>query len=207
VWPGDSHFSARATWQIDDNCPVHVSQITLSTHTGAHCDAPSHYDSAGLSIDAVALDSYIGPCRVIDCSGIGPAGLVEPRHIADALDGTPPRVLLRTYGHSAPADWDPGFVAVASETIHLLAWHGVRLVGIDTPSIDPPASKTLASHNAVRQHDMAILEGIALDGVEPGDYELIALPLKLTGLDASPVRAVLRSLDAPVPGQLRGAGR
>lgn len=195
VWPGDCRFSARTTWQIDDTCPVHVSQISLSTHTGAHCDAPSHYDPAGPSIDAVPLDSYIGPCRVIDCTDIGPGGQVEPHHVEHALDATPPRVLLRTYAQAAPQEWDPGFASVASATIHLLARHGVRLVGIDTPSIDPPASKMLDSHHAVRWHGMAILEGITLQSVAPGDYELIALPLKLSGLDASPVRAVLRSLD------------
>ena len=192
VWPGDTAFSAATTWQMDEHCPVQVSQFTLSTHTGAHCDAPSHYAAGGASIDAVALDHYLGPCRVIDCVGV--TGLVEPRHVAAALDGVPPRVLLRTYATAPQTQWDTGFAAVASATIDLLAAHGVRLIGIDTPSIDPQASKTMDSHNAVRRHGMAILEGIVLDQVAAGDYELIALPLKLAGLDASPVRAVLRAL-------------
>jgi arylformamidase len=191
VWPGDTRFEAAATWEIGDGCPVHVSRITLSTHTGAHCDAPSHYDPQGLAIDQVALDAYIGPCRVIHCIG---AALVTPQHVAHALADVPPRVLLRTYASAPQAHWDPAFAAVAPETIALLAQHGVRLVGIDTPSLDPQESKTMLAHHAVRQHGMAILEGIVLDAIGAGDYELVALPLRLAGMDASPVRAVLRPL-------------
>jgi len=191
VWPGDTTFRAEATWQITDGCPVHVSRITLSTHTGAHCDAPSHYDVEGASIDAVPLDAYLGACRVIHCIG---AGLVEPQHVAHALHDLPLRVLLRTYRNAPHAAWDSNFSAIAPATIALLAQHGVRLIGIDTPSIDPQDSKTLDAHHAVRANRMAILEGIVLDAIPEGDYELIALPLKLSGLDASPVRAILRAL-------------
>ncbi|HYC41426.1 MAG TPA: arylformamidase [Noviherbaspirillum sp.] len=191
VWPGDTAFSSATTWEIGGGCPVKVSRITMSTHTGAHCDAPSHYDPTGAAIDAVSLDAYMGTCRVVDCTGVR---RVEPEHVAAALSGIPPRVLLRTYA-KAPVDrWDSAFASVAASTVTLLAEHGVRLIGIDTPSLDPQESKTMDAHNAVRQHGMAILEGIVLDDVPPGDYELIALPLKLAGMDASPVRAVLRSL-------------
>jgi arylformamidase len=120
--------------------------------------------------------------------------LVEPKHIAYALADLPPRVLLRTYQNAPQTAWDTAFSAVAPETIALLAQHGVRLIGIDTPSLDPQESKTMDAHHAVRIKQMAILEGIVLDAVAPGDYELIALPLKLSGMDASPVRAILRSL-------------
>jgi arylformamidase len=191
VWPGDTPYSTEPTWQIEPGCPVRVSRMTMSTHTGAHCDAPSHYDPQGLAIDAVALDPYIGPCRIIDCLG---AGIVTPSHIGHALAAIPPRVLLRTYAAAPQRAWDSSFSAVAPDTIALLAQHGVQLIGIDTPSLDPQESKTMDAHHAVRTYRMAILEGIVLDDVPAGDYELIALPLKLAGLDASPVRAVLRSL-------------
>ncbi|WP_062118060.1 arylformamidase [Collimonas pratensis] len=193
VWPGDTPFSAQATWEIADGCPVHVSRITLSTHTGAHTDAPSHYDTQGLAIDQVLLDAYIGPCRVIHCIGAAP---VRPEDIAHALADIPPRVLLRTYAKAPQEQWDPAFAAVAPDTIAMLAQHGVRLVGIDTPSLDPQESKTMAAHHAVKQHGMAILEGIVLDAIAAGDYELIALPLRLAGMDASPVRAILRPLSS-----------
>jgi arylformamidase len=191
AWPGDTRFSADTTWEISGNCPVHVSRITLSTHTGAHCDAPSHYDPEGKAIDAVAIDTYLGPCRVIHCID---AGRVEPKHVEHFLADAPPRVLLRTYRTAPQEAWDANFASVAPETIELLARHGVRLVGIDTPSLDPQESKSMDAHHAIRVYRMAILEGIVLDAVPAGDYELIALPLKLAGLDASPVRAILRSL-------------
>lgn len=191
VWPGDTRFDASATWEIGNGCPVHVSRMTMTTHLGAHTDAPSHYDPAGASIDAVALDAYIGPCRVIHCVGVH---RVLPEHVAAHLDTVPPRVLLRTYEKAPQARWDAAFPAIAPETIALLASRGVVLIGTDAASLDPQDSKTLDAHHAVRAHKMAILEGVVLDAVAPGDYELIALPLKLAGMDASPVRAILRSL-------------
>jgi arylformamidase len=190
VWPGDTRFEAGATWEIGNGCPVRVSRMTMTTHLGAHTDAPSHYDPAGLAIDAVDLAPYIGPCRVIHCIGVP---TVLPEHVERHLQAIPPRVLLRTYG-TAPRDWDASFAAVAPETIALLAAHGVRLVGTDTASLDPQDSKTLDAHHAVRAHGMAILEGVVLDAIDEGDYELVALPLKLSGMDASPVRAILRPL-------------
>ncbi|QOY93125.1 arylformamidase [Massilia sp. UMI-21] len=191
VWPGDTPFAASPTWQIQDGCPVRVSRMTMTTHLGAHTDAPSHYDPAGSAIDAVDLRPYIGPCRVIHCIG---AGAVEAAHLEGKLDGVPPRVLLRTYASAPQTAWDPAFAAVTPAAIALLASRGAILVGTDTPSLDPQDSKTLDAHHAVRANGMAILEGIVLDEVPEGDYELLALPLKLAGMDASPVRAVLREL-------------
>lgn len=191
VFPGDTPFSSRWTWKLAPGCPVNVSEITLSPHTGAHTDAPLHYDTAGASIAEVPLDTYLGPCRVIHALDARP--LVQPHHVDRRLDGVPPRVLLRTYV-STPAAWDSDFAAIAPATLELLHDRGVRLIGIDTPSLDPEQSKSLDSHQVVRRHAMAILEGIVLDAIDEGDYELIALPLPWRGLDASPVRAVLREL-------------
>jgi arylformamidase len=195
VWPGDTPFEASPTWEIRDGCPVHVSRMTMTTHLGAHTDAPSHYDPAGRAIDAVDLAPYLGPCRVIHCVGVT---TVRPQDIEGRLDGTPPRVLLRTYASAPQQAWDPAFPAIAPDTIALLASKGVILVGTDAASLDPQDSKTLDAHHAVRRHGLAILEGVVLDAVPPGDYELIALPLKLAGMDASPVRAILRALPSPI---------
>ncbi|QYD68488.1 arylformamidase [Paraburkholderia edwinii] len=204
VWPGDTPVGIERVWRMEAGSPVNVARLTLSPHTGAHTDAPLHYDADGAAIGEVPLDVYLGPCRVIHC--IGAAPLVTPDHVKAALDAVPARVLLRTYAHAPLREWDRAFCAVAPATIDLLAARGVRLIGIDTPSLDPQDSKTMDAHLRVRAHGMAILEGIVLDEVEAGDYELIALPLKLTTLDASPVRAVLRALDgasspSPSPSQ------
>jgi arylformamidase len=192
VWPGDTAVNIERVWRMDAGSPVNVARVTLSPHTGAHADAPLHYDRDGAPIGAVALDTYIGACRVVHCIGERP--LVLPEHIAHVLDDTPPRVLLRTYARAPLDAWDSAFCAVAPQTVDLLASKGVRLIGIDTPSLDPQDSKTMDAHLRIRAHRMAILEGLVLDATAPGDYELIALPLKFTTLDASPVRAVLRPL-------------
>lgn len=192
VWPGDTPFRHEPAWQLDDQCPVNVGRITMSPHTGAHADAPLHYSANGAPIGDVPLDAYIGACRVIHCIGAAPR--VAPHHIEHALQDVPARVLLRTYARAPLGAWDSAFCAVAPETIALLASRGVKLIGIDTPSLDPETSKTMDAHHAVRDHQLAILEGIVLDDVAAGDYELIALPLRLATLDASPVRAILREL-------------
>jgi arylformamidase len=193
VWPGDTPFEASPTWEIKDGCPVRVSRMVMTTHLGAHTDAPAHYDPEGASIDRVALTPYLGPCRVIHCIG---TRAVDAADLAGRLAGVPPRVLLRTYASAPQERWDPDFAAITPAAIDLLASHGVILVGTDCASLDPQDSKTLDAHHAVRAKRMAILEGIVLDEVPEGDYELIALPLKFAGMDASPVRAVLRALPA-----------
>jgi len=191
VFPGDAPFERHWTWTIGPDCPVNVSTLRLSPHTGAHADAPLHYDPAGTAVGELPLEPYLGPCRVIHAVDCGP--LVRPAHLAHAAQDLPPRVLVRTYAR-APEDWDPGLAAFAPQTVERLADLGVQLVGIDTASIDPADSKTLDSHQVVRRRGLRVLENLLLDGVPEGDYELIALPLKLTTADASPVRAVLREL-------------
>ena len=189
-FPGDAPYAEGWTFRLGPECPVNVSRVAFSVHCGTHADAPLHYDAAGAAAGALALEPYIGACRVIDARGAGP--LCAPADIAAALDGAPPRILLRLMDHLDPKVWPTGFRAIAAETVELLASRGVVLIGIDTPSVDPESSKTLAAHHACRKADMRILENLAFAHVEPGDYELIALPLKFENLDASPVRAVLR---------------
>ena len=192
VFPGDTPYSQQWAATIGPGCPVNVSAITLSPHVGAHADAPLHYDAAGAAIGEVGLTPYLGRCRVIHAIGVG--ALVRPEHIAHALADLPPRVLVRTYDRAPLDRFDDALTAYAPETIEQLADLGVLLVGIDTASIDPAASKTLDSHQVIRRRGLRVLENLVLDNVPEGDYELIALPLKLTTADASPVRAVLREL-------------
>jgi arylformamidase len=192
VFPGDTAYSQQWVASIGPGCPVNVSAITLSPHVGAHADAPLHYDPTGAAIGDVDLHTFIGPCRVIHAMGCGP--LVLPEHIAHAMQQLPPRVLVRMYERMPQDAFDDALPAFAPETIELLADHGVRLVGTDSASVDPASSKTLDSHQVLRQRGLRVLENLLLDDVPEGDYELIALPLKLTTADASPVRAVLREL-------------
>ncbi|KQT08766.1 arylformamidase [Ramlibacter sp. Leaf400] len=190
VFPGDTAYRQEWAAQIAPGCPVNVSSLTLSPHIGAHADAPLHYDPAGTSVGHLDLEPYLGRCRVIHAIGKRP--LVEWQDLAHAVGDLPPRVLVRTYQRVPLDRFDPDLAAFAPETIERLADAGVRLVGIDTASIDPADSKALASHQVIRRRDLRVLENLVLDDVPEGDYELIALPLKLMTADASPVRAVLR---------------
>lgn len=192
VFPGDTVY--RQTWsvQIGEDCPVNVSAITLSPHVGAHADAPLHYDPQGVAVGALELHPFLGPCRVIHALQAGP--LVHMQHLQHALQNVPPRVLIRTREHLALDRFDPALTALAPDTVHALSVLGVQLIGIDSASIDPADSKTLPSHQQMRTHGVRVLENLWLDAVPEGDYELIALPLKLMTADASPVRAVLREL-------------
>ena len=191
VFPGDEPYAQRWTARIGPGCPVNLTAITLSPHLGAHADAPLHYADDAPAIGAVDLQAYLGPCRVVHAIDCGP--LVHIGHLEHAARDLPPRVLVRTCT-TAPTAWSDEFSAYAPETIAWLAARGVRLVGIDSQSVDPAASKTLASHQLLLKHDLRVLENLVLDDVPEGDYELIALPLKLASACASPVRAVLREL-------------
>ncbi len=193
VFPGDTAYSQRLHFSLTTDCPVNVNSITLSPHTGAHADAPMHYAKGGAASGELDLAPYLGLCRVIHCIDCGP--LVLPEHIAHAMTDLPPRVLLRT-ARTASQEW-ASFTAIAPETLALLATKNVALVGIDTPSVDSATSQTLPSHHQLLANNMRNLECLVLDNVPEGDYELIALPLKLMRADASPVRAILRELPKP----------
>jgi len=193
VFPGDARYEQRWAATLGPGCPVNVSTITLSPHIGAHADAPLHYDADGVAVGALDLEPYLGHCRVVHAIGCG--ALIEWRHVERAVDAAlPPRLLVRTYRHMPVDRWDGALAGFAPDVIERLADLGVRLIGIDTASIDPADSKTLEAHQVIRRRKLRVLENLVLDDVPEGDYELIALPLKLTTADASPVRAVLRAL-------------
>ncbi|MHA6332572.1 arylformamidase [Qipengyuania sp. CAU 1752] len=191
VWPGDTAFAFERSWRMDEGSPVNVGRMTMSTHSGSHGDAPLHYSETGIDAASMELDPYIGECLVIDARGVsGQIDVADLPHL-DSVD----RVLFRTYDTFPHDEWRSDFTPIAAETIEWLALQGVKLVGTDAPSVDPQESKTMAAHKAVLEHDMRILEGLVLDDVAEGRYELIALPLKIAGGDAGLCRAILRELD------------
>ncbi|MDL5032382.1 arylformamidase [Pelomonas sp. APW6] len=191
LFPGDEPYRLQWTARLSPQCPVNLSALTMSPHVGAHADAPLHYANEAPDIAAVDLDAYLGPCRVIHAIGCGP--LIRIEHVEHAAEGLPSRVLVRTC-ERADTVWKDEFTAYAPETVAWLAARGVRLIGLDTPSVDPASSKSLDSHQQLLRADLRVLENLVLDEVPAGDYELLALPLKLAGACASPVRAVLREL-------------
>lgn len=190
VWPGDTPFALERVWDIARGAPVNVARATMSTHAGTHGDAPLHYAPGAADSAACTLEPYLGECLVVDARHA--AGRVEPGDLPPL--GGARRVLLRTFDRFPHDRWVSDFTAIAPATIAHLAAAGVVLIGTDAPSLDPENSQEMAAHQAVLAADMRILEGLVLDDVPPGPYELIALPLPIAGGDASPVRAVLREL-------------
>lgn len=192
VWPGDTPFGLERTWALEGDCPVNVSRLTLSTHSGAHADAPLHFDPAGAAIDAVDLVPYLGPAQLVSVTQ-GP-DRIATAEVLPRLDPGVRRVLLRTFEVFPHDAWPMRFRTPSPDLVEALGAAGVRLLGIDGPSLDPEDAKDLVSHQALGRWRMAVLEGLVLDGIPDGRYELIAPPLRLTGADASPVRALLRDL-------------
>jgi arylformamidase len=190
VWPGDRKFRTRQTLRIKKGRSCNVSELTMSTHTGTHLDAPYHFDDSGSDIASIPLQPYLGPARVVSMA-------VESCIVARDLKRIDwkgiERVLFRTRRRDLTPDrFDRDFVYLAEDGAEYLGTLGLLLVGTDSPSIDAFSSKNLQSHKYLLKHDVAILEGVRLEQVPDGDYELICLPLRLSGLDGSPVRAILR---------------
>ncbi|MCW3836932.1 arylformamidase [Sphingomonas canadensis] len=192
VWPGEPPFAYTRLAAIGPDCPINVGSIAAGVHTGTHADAPLHYDPAGADSASCSLDPYIGPCVLADVRHAG-ATVGEADVPWQVLAGAE-RVLLRTYESFPSERWDSAFKAIDAAVIARMAAMGVVLIGTDAASLDPEQSKTLDAHHAVQSAGMRILEGLVLDAVPPGRYELIALPLRIVGADASPVRAILREL-------------
>jgi arylformamidase len=189
VWPGDTPPTRDVLLDIARGDNITLSSLHSTVHLGAHADAPSHY-GPGPAIHQRPLETYLGPCQVMRV-GVPRASRITPKMLPAAVQA--PRLLLATGTYPDPEAFNSDFAALSVELVDFLHDQGVLLVGIDTPSVDLFDSKDLPAHLAFSRHDMAILEGLVLADVPEGRYELIALPLRLEGFDASPVRAVLRS--------------
>ena len=192
VWPGDTPFESRLIWSLEEGASVNLSRVVTTPHLGSHADAPFHTEPRGETMEDLPLERYLGACRVVR---VPPTPVIEPRHVEGVDLTNPGRILFRTDSIRDRKTFPERFTALSPELASLLGERGALLVGLDTPSVDPFDSKTLDAHHALARGRVAILEGLILDGVPEGLYELIALPLKLAGLDASPVRAILRTLE------------
>lgn len=195
VFPGDRAFQRHVAMAFQSGDHLALSSIETTVHLGAHTDAPNHYHQDGQDIAARDLSLYVGPCQVISVTTLEPMARIKPNHIHE-ISIHAPRVLFRTLSFPDPDCWTDQFNSVSPELVHYLADQGVKLIGIDTPSVDPAPAKELVSHLAIYQRDMAILEGIVLTKIADGPYQLVALPLKIKDADASPVRAILMDSQA-----------
>lgn len=191
-WPGDTPFSCGWTCRLSDGASVNLSSITSSPHVGTHADAPLHVHDGWPASDALPLTAFLGEALLLDVSGEAD-GPLDIAHDDGRLAGVT-RLLLRTgrsiAGGTFPAAW-PAMSAAAAAA---LARTGLLLLGVDAPSVDERESSSLEVHHALFGNDAYVLENLDLRGVPEGRYELVALPQRLEGLDAAPVRAVLKAV-------------
>ncbi|WP_339161468.1 arylformamidase [Siminovitchia sp. FSL W7-1587] len=191
VWPGDTPFSFQLSFTKEQTGSVNIGQITTSVHSGTHIDAPFHFDHEGKRVHELDLDLYIGPARVIDVTGYESVGRAELESLG--IEGVQ-RLLLRTMTDRDLTVFPEKYTVLREDVGPFLKEKGVRLLGIDSPSVDPVDSKKMLAHHSLHENGVFILENIVLERVEPGNYELIALPLAIEGADGSPVRAVIRPI-------------
>lgn len=191
VWPGDTRFSRRAVMRIADGCSCNVSTVTFSLHTGTHADAPSHYLPDAPTIDRVDLTAYVGLCRVVTPRS---KDRIRPEDLLGIDLRREERLLFRSPVPLRDDEWRDDFFHCSAEAAALFAAAPIRLLGIETPSMDFMTSKELAAHKLLHGAGVAILESLDLSSVPDGRYELLAPPLRLAGGDAAPVRALLREL-------------
>lgn len=190
VFPGDTPFRRNVALDLEKGHNIGLSSIATTLHVGAHADAPIHYQKKGAGIEERDVRRYLGRCQVLHARGHHPGSRVGLQHVG-GLAPNIERVLVKTESFPNPDRWNSDFCSFDPDLIEAWALNGVRLIGLDTPSIDPETSADLPSHHVVARFDMSILEGLVLRDVPEGVYTLIALPLKIERADASPVRAVL----------------
>lgn len=216
VWPGDTPPWREVLLDIHRGDTVTLSTLRATVHLGAHADGPNHYGKDAPAIDQRSLEYYLGPCQVIHVDVLPKSRVTigdveaalkssEAHHARAALGHATrvgqitheigaARVIIATRTYPDPYRWNGDFAALEPTLVDWLHERSVITIGVDTPSVDLFDSKDLPAHKAFLRNDMAILEGLILKDVPAGIYELIALPLALVGFDASPVRAILRTL-------------
>jgi arylformamidase len=191
VWPGDTPFTLAHVMRLADGDSVNLTTFTTTAHLGTHADAYYHYEADGAHPAGMPLDAYIGPARVVTVHK--PDGPLFPADF-DGIDLTgAERLLLHSPVSDLPDNqWPAAFPYLSVELIAWLGGLGIRLIGLDSPSVDAFTSTDLPCHHALNRHKIVNIEMLYLRGVPDGEYELVALPLKLDGACGSPVRAILR---------------
>jgi arylformamidase len=195
-WPGDTAFHFELKWKIPAGATVNVGAVTMGVHNGSHADAPFHFQQGGNTIEKMPLEIYLGDAVVVDLSGKFETDRTRQIMISDieacaAALGTIPRLLFKT-GVWKNSKVFPEWIPVMAADVP--AWLGarkVKLIGLDLPSVDAIDAKILVNHHALAAEGIAIVESLDLGEVEAGTYHFSALPLRISGGDAAPVRAIL----------------
>lgn len=188
VWPGDRPFELRQRRE-----PGFVlSSFSTTCHVGTHLDAPLHFDDTAEGVEGIPIDRCVGPAEVLFLQSAG--GVLELEDLPEDWEPSLPRLLIRTDSYPLDGEIDEHFVGLSAGLVHWLADRGVETFGIDTPSVDVFTSKELPAHHALLERGMTWVEGLLLEGVAPGKYMVIALPMLLEGAEAAPVRALVKPM-------------
>jgi arylformamidase len=189
VWPGDTPFSYEVSVTKEKSGSVNIGKVTMSIHTGTHIDAPFHFDNEGRKVKDLDVSVYVGIARMIDADHLESIGAEEMK--AFDLEGVS-RLLIRTRPQSIPTIFPSKITLFSPDLAPYLREMGIKLIGIDIPSVDPLNSKELETHHALFENGIHILENVVLEHIKPGDYHLISLPLLIEEADGSPVRAIIK---------------
>jgi arylformamidase len=185
VWPGDQPVEWSWTARIDEGSSVNLGALQLSAHAGTHVDAPHHVQENGATTDRFELPVFIGTAQVVSVQD----DWILPHHV-EGVEAK--RVLFKTQASTRSfTEWPDAITPIHPDTVSALAEGGTVLVGTDAPSVDPLDSTDLSAHHALIEENIVNLEGLVLADAEPGLYQLVALPIKVRGGDAAPVRAAL----------------
>ncbi|MDQ3549462.1 MAG: cyclase family protein [Chloroflexota bacterium] len=193
-WPGDDPVAERPLLRTPDDV-ANVTQLILTTHTGTHVDPPRHFVHGGATIDEVPLERWVGPCWVADLTASGPeveAGELEAADIPEETE----RLILKTTNtglwRTSPTAFVEDYVGLSLDAARWVVEHGIRLIGIDYLSIGGMRTANVETHQLLLGNDVIIVEGLDLDQIAPGAYELLCLPLKIRNGDGAPARVALR---------------
>ena len=192
-WPGDTAFDFELKWKMADGATVNVGAVTMGVHNGSHADAPFHFKQGATTIEHMPLETYVGEAVVIDLTKKFQSGYNREITIADfeSAGELAPRFLLKTGVWPDSRVFPEWIPVIAADVAPWLKERDVKLLGLDLPSVDTIEAKELVNHHSLAAADIAIVESLDLSEVEGGRYNFSALPLKIVGGDAAPVRAIL----------------
>lgn len=186
-WPGDRPFEYALSVTKEQSGSVNVGEIKTSTHLGTHIDAPFHYDDNGLTIEKMPLEVYLSTAQVVDVQGMKK---IDSKDLPEPEEGVT-AVLLKSCSWKDRTKFPESWPVFGESIAEWMKEKGIRLLGVDVPSVDQETSKELPMHQAMNVNGRYILEGIVLNDIDAGVYQLAALPLKIKGAEGSPVRAAL----------------
>jgi arylformamidase len=192
-WPGDTAFRFDLKWKMAEGATVNVGAVTMGVHNGSHADAPFHFEEGAATIDRIPLETFLGEAVVVDLTNRFANGETREITIADigAAADSAPRLLLKTGVWTDPKIFPETIPVIARAVPKWLQERKVKLLGLDVPSVDPIDAKVLVNHHALAAANIVIVESLDLSAVEAGVYHFSALPLRIDGGDAAPVRAIL----------------